>query len=472
AVPLHRLGLGISLRVSNLVKRMMEKLSEDRFEDMEVLLKEIWSVRQTTAPSSDMVPDVHTISINRLEYQAHKSSNKDMPQMGEQSKKIKNRRDFLFWSLLSIFPVMVAVLATFIICREMYREPGETARLESQLRSFEGRFASKSVYPAVLIIEAQQIIESIPTVNRTPAQQVVFLNLRHYLELIDAQKKNIALERKDEYIKKLEECLKEELSAKRAAENEIVRDRREMDSKIQARVEEKKTLQKQNQLLSAEINRIKQAEERNALNYEQDRKQLLLVKLYQMIQSREFKKAEFTLSYYNNLYGKKYCDWFDKYREWIKKLNHLDSIISGRNSKLRGMVFDKNNRITTVTSGLIYYQDVDGRVQVRGCYSFNGETMYELISKVVPALRDNKNNFFSDYSVLSGNLENSKVIEGDVCAAEIAQAWIAEKIIEVKVTAASDLNAAAEDARLLLSRYSDSPLQSQIVKDLGYLLKK
>ena len=55
--------------VSALVEKMMARNPDDRYANMEELLTAIWTIRQSTAPDRGMIPDVHTISINRLDYE-------------------------------------------------------------------------------------------------------------------------------------------------------------------------------------------------------------------------------------------------------------------------------------------------------------------------------------------------------------------------------------------------------------------
>lgn len=60
---------GLPSTVSALIKKMMAKKPAKRYADMEELLDAIWRLRQITAPSRSLVPDVHTISIRRLNYE-------------------------------------------------------------------------------------------------------------------------------------------------------------------------------------------------------------------------------------------------------------------------------------------------------------------------------------------------------------------------------------------------------------------
>ena len=66
--PPERLVPGLPAAVSSLIKKMMAKKPSKRYADMEELLEAIWRLRQITAPNRSFVPDVHTISIRRLNY--------------------------------------------------------------------------------------------------------------------------------------------------------------------------------------------------------------------------------------------------------------------------------------------------------------------------------------------------------------------------------------------------------------------
>ena len=66
--PPERFVPGLPSTVSALIKKMMAKKPSKRYADMEQLLDAIWRLRQITAPNRNYVPDVHTISIRRLNY--------------------------------------------------------------------------------------------------------------------------------------------------------------------------------------------------------------------------------------------------------------------------------------------------------------------------------------------------------------------------------------------------------------------
>ena len=74
AEPLNKWNPEVPPSVVKLVRRMMAKKPEDRFQNMEELLSEIWKIRQETAPNRDLVPEVHTVSVMRLDYDMQRDS--------------------------------------------------------------------------------------------------------------------------------------------------------------------------------------------------------------------------------------------------------------------------------------------------------------------------------------------------------------------------------------------------------------
>ncbi len=124
-LPLHKLNTKVSSKVSRLVMKMMSKKPENRFVDMDDLLHNIWQIRQETAPNKELVPEVHTISINRLDYSQQIKTlksrlNKEDSSMAE-VKELKN----LNKTLGILFGILTAVIVLFVIAWEIisYQEP-------------------------------------------------------------------------------------------------------------------------------------------------------------------------------------------------------------------------------------------------------------------------------------------------------------------------------------------------------------
>ena len=116
AVPdINKKVSGLPPSVGKLIKKMMAKTPDKRFRDMEEVLSEIWQIRQQTAPNLDMVPDVHTISLRRLDYEAQlqtpKSDSATPPAAIPEKERPAKTSNRSFTVVLLIIFLMVSVLA-------------------------------------------------------------------------------------------------------------------------------------------------------------------------------------------------------------------------------------------------------------------------------------------------------------------------------------------------------------------------
>ncbi len=185
---LYRLNIGVTLKVSNLVKKMMEKLPEDRFCDYDALLKSLWNLRHATAPDSSLIPDIHTISIHHLDYNLQKKSYKNILSTQKQVKQLKGRRDALFWTLLTVFPVPIVILVVFLFIMESHKEPGITKVYETRMQVFAMHCNSSDYLLPHLKEQAKSLLASVENIkNPTMRQELLLWQLRYYIQHIENQ---------------------------------------------------------------------------------------------------------------------------------------------------------------------------------------------------------------------------------------------------------------------------------------------
>ncbi len=122
AKPLNKLAPMIPAKVDALVQKMMAKNPDDRFANMEELLKAIWEVRQSTAPDKELVPSVHTISIKRLDYGLQEISKERQKIMADGKKQEQKTRDIIFRSLAIGVPFLALLSAMFFFMASGHRE--------------------------------------------------------------------------------------------------------------------------------------------------------------------------------------------------------------------------------------------------------------------------------------------------------------------------------------------------------------
>ena len=110
---------GLPATVSALIRKMMAKKPAKRFADMEELLEAIWKLRQLTAPNRNLVPDVHTISIRRLNYgiQTEYVNNKRKQERIRQKKADANKPSWFSRVMTVLLPLLLiaAVVLYFIL---------------------------------------------------------------------------------------------------------------------------------------------------------------------------------------------------------------------------------------------------------------------------------------------------------------------------------------------------------------------
>ena len=109
---------GLPATVSSLIRKMMAKKPSRRYADMEELLDAIWRLRQITAPNRNFVPDVHTISIRRLNYgiQTEYMNDKRRQERIQRKKAAANRSSWFSRAVLVLLPiVLIAAIALYFI---------------------------------------------------------------------------------------------------------------------------------------------------------------------------------------------------------------------------------------------------------------------------------------------------------------------------------------------------------------------
>ena len=186
--PLHRLKLGVTLKVSHMVKKMMEKLPEDRFPNYDILLKSLWNLRHATAPDSSLIPDVHTISIHHLDYNLQKKSYKNIISTQKRVRQLKGRRDALFWTLVTVFPVPIIILVVFLFIMESNKEPSITDVYGRKMQVLARNCDTSEYLLPKMKEQMNELFIRVKSIKHPTLQQELILwQLRYYLQYIENQ---------------------------------------------------------------------------------------------------------------------------------------------------------------------------------------------------------------------------------------------------------------------------------------------
>lgn len=182
---LHKIHKGIPKNVSLFVARAMAKEPGDRFADMEHFLREIWTLRQTTAPDRTLIPEIHTLSSAHLDYESHLEQAKVKRNVRKLEKEVRLRKRYMKL-LFPLLPILVGAAISVTIYRYESRKPMEKSMERialDRLTAFE-RFAKDPAISTPLVRqEGNRILSEFRLVN-------VYLrnNVRNHVRKIIAER--------------------------------------------------------------------------------------------------------------------------------------------------------------------------------------------------------------------------------------------------------------------------------------------
>ena len=473
AVPLQQLSLDIPARVSCLVRKMMEKLPEDRFRDTEALIKEICLIRQTTSKNKHMVPAMHTVSISKLKYQPRNQQEPTPAIVKTTATAVKNV-DRLFWRMVTIFTLSYIILIAAIVFRASSKEPHETLFLADRIALLERRLNNPALPATGLALEAARLLTIFPR-ERTPQQEILFLKLKNHITTLDAAEKAADFEEKADYVKSLEGQLKELLAARSGNEHKQSEDGKNSESKIKAAEKTVADLNGRIKELNDKINdqrsyfMLVNAKRQTVLAaYEKNWKACILNDLYAQLKAEDYARAEGWLTYKRSCHGQEHNVWFNSYLEWVKHLHELAGYFDTGKSNLIGRNID-GRRITMINDGNIYFELKDGGIKSCRWYEFSPQGIYELLQIAKPALAGNRQVFDGDIACLKENIFSPAAIKGRPCLKELCMAAIDSQIESIFSIAVYDKNQAAVAADSVLNTLKNTEFACAVKTRLGTL---
>ena len=157
---LDKVDPSIPKNVALFVDRMLAKKPSGRFRDMEELLRELWTLRQTTAPDRNVIPAIHTLTTARLDYE----SSVENAEVKKNVRKLENvvsiQKRYLN-ILLPLLPILIGAAISFTIYRYESAPPAEKSMEKialERLSSFQ-HFAKDPTVPlSVVQKEGQRLI--------------------------------------------------------------------------------------------------------------------------------------------------------------------------------------------------------------------------------------------------------------------------------------------------------------------------
>ena len=214
AEPLNKWNPDVPPSVVKLVRRMMAKKPEDRFQNMEELLSEIWKIRQETAPNRDLVPEVHTVSVMRLDYDMQRDSVQTQAKVRELENEVRSHNRKLRLSLMAIpIAVVLGIIATLYWYGNSPVEVSAEARLRTKTAYF-SRLVNDDTIPLQNILdEGEKIIADFGTPG-SKVQKLMLENIRGLMvkaELRRLRIENLNLKNRLRFTRRENAVLRQEL---------------------------------------------------------------------------------------------------------------------------------------------------------------------------------------------------------------------------------------------------------------------
>ena len=354
AVPdINKKVSGLPPSVGKLIKKMMAKTPGKRFRDMEELLSEIWQIRQLTAPNQNMVPDVHTISLRRLDYEAQLQQKNDSPSPSASALTQKNENEkssgrVYFGMLLLIF-LLITVCVVLAVSLLKIR-PAQQIRQEKvqekenpiyeQLANFKNLVAD----PALGMEELQK--------SATPLLAELEQNSEMHSVQKDALEEFVLNLLKERTAKAREAEIQQQLDEQRAAISSL---KLELESSHGNEESLKRTVDEQQKKISEQITQLAEMEllKRDLENVRKDllREQKMVQGSALFVQNGINRKL---LLFWDKQDYEACSLWLDemaeKYPQWNTHLGNLK-----RYNQILIRTADKLKQVKTESAGLVLY---------------------------------------------------------------------------------------------------------------------
>jgi serine/threonine protein kinase len=426
--PLHKLDPMVPVSVSKLVQKMIAKDPKDRYQDMEEVIREIWEVRQKTAPDKDLVPSVHTISIKRLDYELQEISEQRKKQVAEEIKSVKEKADFIKRVLIIGIPVILAVAGLFLIMH--YEEQKANRSLELKVNAFAELMSNKSLDIHALKNEWEKTMSSFPSpVN--DFQRELHTRMELYRLKIRLKEQMLFNASKEKELKADNAKSDSKKLRKLQAENEKLADQiqslqAELEAKESMFAEKEAELQEEIKKLMEEKSGDKQAIQQNNKHtkniadlkkqIEQTLKNDIRIKLSILVAKQKFKEALALLQVELEKHPM-YSRWFLLKREAVKNMEKLATALSSSGSKYAGTKI-KEGTLKDILLQKVKYVTDDGEIEEKHWRDLDLESLYSIAdavfkddNKIQPVLPHVYAAFISGNVIAAASLSKNKEVK-------------------------------------------------------------
>ena len=387
--PLGKLNRQIPANVSNMVRKMMAKLPEERYSSMEDLLKTIWTIRQKTAPDKDMVPDVHTISINRLDYTIQSAAAKEKKAVTQKySSELKEKTHRIYKSLIIAVPVFILILLLFLIY--LKKSNATISKYRKNVEAFKVQSERPDLSKDALENVGMQLMKQF---EKSTSPEIMHLHALVRLYLAEAENRKLLEETKNSELarKRLEKqisSLKKELDSSANKKASTAVSAAVLTEKNKKESADTSKILVENKALTAKINELNASLKKLSGDYEAAWKKDINLRLYSMIGFYYFKDAAAMVEREAARKSPKYKTWFwDKF-QLIEHMEKIYSLFNESSSKPSGISIGDEGKLIMIDNGEIHYKDNYGNLKIAKWDEISPDCLFNIARKNIENIPD------------------------------------------------------------------------------------
>ena len=411
AVPLNKVDTAVPVPVARLVRKMMAKKPADRYRDMEDLLNEIWTIRQKTAPDRSLVPEIHTISLKRLDYEMQHESSEAKKNVLKLEDEIRERRKYLR-ILLALIPV--ALILGIIVTLYWYGNTPINTSVETRIAqktAYFKRFANDGSLPLKVIQEEGEKILAEFGKPRSRTQRFMLDNIRAIMT--EAAYRRSQLENRN-LLNSLRNARRDNAALKAEAESVTVRmkdpDNKAISAEETARTRKlyEENLKKLNALnatiksLETERNALQERVSSLELTLEENWRDMIRAEIMKLRPQLRLREISALLAVESVQYPRR-TGWLNEREQENLFLGRILLDIAESGTKYSAKELPGLGKIIMISSGFIDYQDRDGRVRQMKWNALPTDIAWQILSDN-PLFTGKEREVRAGLELLKGNL--------------------------------------------------------------------
>ena len=462
--PLNKINPAIPAKVCALVKKMMEKEPDKRFQNMEDLIHATWKVRQTTAPNRDLIPSVHTISLKHLDYDLQKISKERKKQIiTDETKGKKHNARFYNFFYISMPVIVIAIFAYFLL-----KERPSNLQLANakKINSF-GELLEKKNMDLSVLEENINNIESRILFSKSDFDRELRSRLAYYREKLEKLKLENKLSKlqllHDKNIQESSKKLKKLIKKNKETELELKKREEALAKKELALVQiskDKKELNENSKNYDFALKQIKTLQ----TEYDTLWKNIFRLKIYSLLKKLKFDEATglVKVELDNHPESK---DMMNEYLDIIQLMKKFYHMIINSGTRYAGIDAGKSGKIKNIIAGVVHLIDSEGRNSQMSLTLMPVHSLVELARKCYPDIPEEKN--LKIAILFSGSIPMApELLSNDDEMHNIAKAVADYQFERIKIHSFIDKKKAKEEARAFLKKFVALPETPTVYRPL------